>query len=215
MSPPKCSRSIGVVGALLVALTTSVHAQAQSASTQASAPSLAEAIRHTANRLGIWGTVGLGRASAGLHCDACATESTRAYVLDGSIGVRFTPKLLMGVETFAWLDVFGGGVDRISRGTYLVTRLYPSTSHKVFLSGGVGVASFRIYDDEIGFATRSPSLSLGLGYDWRVGTVTLTPTISAVASTGAQLRSNRTNNAVAENARLSMLRTSIAFSWFR
>lgn len=182
---------------------------------QRSAPSIADALRHKADQLGLWATLGIGRASAGLSCSACANESTRAYVLDGAVGVRLTPRLLMGAQHFAWLDVFGGGVDRISRGTFLVTRLYPSTHRRLFLDGGVGVAAFRIYDDEAGFTTQAPSLSLAVGYDWRVGTVILTPTIATVASTGGDLRSSRTSNTVSENARLTMLRTSVSFSWFR
>ena len=109
----------------------------------------------------------------------------------------------------------GNGIDRISRGTYLVARLYPLSQDRMFVHGGLGVASFRIYDDEIGFVTRSPSMSLAAGYDWRVGRVTLTPSFAAIASTGGDLRSSRTSNAVNDNARITMLRTSVAFSWFR
>lgn len=181
----------------------------------ASAPSIADALRHTADRLGLWGSVGLGRASAGLSCSTCADESTRAYALEGKIGVRLTSRFFMGAETFAWLDVFGNGIDRIARGSYIVARLYPLAQHRLFVHGGLGVASFRVYDDEIGFMTRSPSMSLATGYDWRIGNAIVTPAIAAVASTGGELRSSRTSNAVDDNARLTMLRTSVSFSWFR
>jgi hypothetical protein len=121
----------------------------------------------------------------------------------------------MAAESFAWLDVFGSGIDRISRGTHLVARFYPMPNSAMFLNAGVGVSSFRIYDDEIGFVTRSPSMSFAAGYDWRVSNVTLTPSVAAIASTGGDLRSNRTDNAVDNNARLMLVRTSVAVSWFR
>ena len=178
-------------------------------------PSLGAALRHAADRAGLWGSLGIGRASAGLRCTTCANESTRAYVLDGTLGIRLRESFLMGIETFGWLDVFGGGIDRISRGTHLIARFYPLSQDNLFLHGGVGVASFRIYDDEIGFVTRSPSISIGVGYDWQIGNLTLSPVVAAVGSTGGSLRSSRTENAIDENARLTMIRTSVGFSWFR
>ena len=115
-----------------------------------------------------------------------------------------------------WLDVIGrGGVDRIARGTYLIAHLYGFGSSRAFLQGGLGVASFRVTDGDVGFKTRSPSLSLGAGYDWRMGGLTATPMIAAIMSTGGRLTSDRTGNAITENARLGLLRSSVSLSWFR
>ncbi len=158
--------------------------------------------------------MGIGRGPAGLSCEACADESTRAYSLQGTLGLRVTPNFLVGVETFAWLDVVGGGVDRIARGTQLIVRSYPFSS-RLFLHGGLGLASFEVNDGEVAFATRSPSMSLGLGFDWRLSGFTVTPAITAMMSTGGPLTSDRTGNAVTENAQLGMLRTSVSLSWFR
>ena len=160
-------------------------------------------------------SVGVGRASAGLQCGACVRETTRAYAVHGTIGIRLSPRFLVGAETFGWLDVMGGGVDRVARGTYLVARSYPFARSGIFLHGGLGVASFHTTDGEVAFSTRSPSLSLSAGYDWRLGEFTLSPALTAVTSTGGRLHSDRTDNAVTENARLGMLRTSVAISWFR
>ncbi len=176
--------------------------------------SVGGALKRSADRHGLWGSLGLGRGSAGLSCSTCAGETTKAYSLTGTIGLRVTPKFLVGVESFAWLDVVGGGVDRIARGTYLIARSYPFSS-RVFVHGGLGVASFEVNDGEVAFSTRSPSMSLGLGFDWRLGGFTLTPAITAIMSTGGPLTSDRTNNAVTDNAQLGMLRTSVALSWFR
>lgn len=173
------------------------------------------AMRRAADKHGVWGSLGVGRASAGIDCDACASESSRAYSIQGILGMRLTPRFLIGVESFAWMDVIGGGVDRIARGTYLSARSYAFGQSRLFLQGGLGVASFEVNDGEVGFLTRSPSLSMAAGYDWRVGGVTLTPSITAMASSGGRLNSDRTGNAVSDNARLGLLRTSLSMSWFR
>ena len=67
----------------------------------------------------------------------------------------------------------------------------------------------------VAFKTRSPSLSLAAGYDWRLGGLTVTPTLTAITSTGGRLNSDRTGNAITDNARLGLLRSAVAFSWFR
>lgn len=177
--------------------------------------SIGGAIRQSADRHGLWGSVGLGRAGAGLQCNACVRETTHAYAVHGIIGIRLSSRFLVGAESFGWMDVMGGGTDRVARGTYLIARTYPFEGSSMFLHGGLGQASFHTTDGEVAFTTRSPSLSLSAGYDWRVGEFTLTPALTAVTSTGGKLTSDRTDNAVTDNARLRMLRTSVAISWFR
>jgi hypothetical protein len=201
------------VGALVLTLLARV-AHAQTAPTPP-APTIGAALSHLADRHGLWGSVGLGRGSAGLDCDACAPGSTYAYVGHGTIGIRLSSRVLIGAETFAWMNVVGGGVDRIARGSYLVGRTYLFGRSPLFLHGGLGVASYTINDGALGFRTRSPSASLAAGYDWRLRGVTVSPQIAAVASTGGALHSSRTENPIAERARLGLLRTSLALSWYR
>lgn len=230
---PRVSLPVALASAVAFALFVALAALAQVARAQpAPAPSKASAkeaakddskedtsvgaaLRRSADRHGLWGSVGVGRASAGLSCEACARETTRAYAFHGTIGVRLSSRFLVGAETFAWLDVIGGGVDRIARGSYLVARSYPFEGSPLFLHGGLGLAGFQVNDGDVAFTTRSPSLSLAAGYDWRVGSMTLTPSITAITSTGGRLNSDRTGNAITDNARLGLLRSSLALSWFR
>ncbi len=179
------------------------------------APTVRSALSHLADKHGLWGSLGLGRASGSLRCEACAKGATYAYAGHASIGWRLSPALLVGAETLAWFDVLGGGVDRIVRGTYVVGRSYLTANRRLFVHGGLGVASYTINDGDLAFRTQSPSASLAMGYDWRLRTMVLTPSIAAVASTGGPLRSDRTENAIAENARIGLLRTSFALSWYR
>ncbi len=211
------SRLTQIARAVVLLSTSAVLPATAVAQTQTATkpPSIGAALNHTAAQIGLWGAIGIGRGSAGLHCTTCTDESRKAYVVDGSIGVRVAPRLLLSADSYAWIDVFGGGIDRVSRGTHLTARVYPAARSSIFLAGGAGVASFRVTDGAAGFTTKSPSVLLGAGYEWRTANVVLSPTVSVVASTGGRLRSNITNNTINENARLMMLRTSIAFAWHK
>ena len=79
----------------------------------------------------------------------------------------------------------------------------------------VGIAGCQLKDVGVTFATRSPSASFTAGYDWRLDGFRVTPSLTAVASSGGRLTSDKTGNSIADNARLGMLRTSVALSWYR
>ena len=212
--------SIAPTVLLLAAVAEATHAQpataAGSVPTPANAePTLRAAVRRLADKHGVWASLGVGRGAASLDCAACTTSSTRAYSIEGTAGVRLSPRFLVGAETFGWLDVIGGEADRIARGTYLVARGYRSAKSKLFLQAGAGIASFEVNDGEVKFRTRSPSLQLTSGYDWRIDEITLTPAITAVGSTGGHLKSDRTGNSIADDARLGLLRATVSLSWFR
>lgn len=187
---------------------------AASSPTQAD-PSLRAALRALADRAGLWGSIGLARGSAGLRCATCASAQSYAYGGQAAIGVRLSPRFLVSAEQWVWLDVLGGGVDRSASGTQLVARAYPWPSSRTFVSGGLGVAGYEVDDGTVRFSTRSPSAALGVGRDARVGSVVVTPSVTALASTGGRLTSSRTGNAISEGARLGVLRGSVALSWFR
>jgi len=173
------------------------------------------AVRRLADKHGVWASLGVGRGAASLDCDACAGKTERAYSVQGTLGIRLSERFLMGAETFAWLDVMGGEADRVAKGTYLVARGYMSNSSKLFLQAGGGIASFEVNDGEVKFRTRSPSVSLTGGYDWHVESITITPALTAVGSLGGDLKSDKTGNAIADDARLGLLRATISLSWFR
>jgi len=212
--------SIAPTFLVLGAITEATHAQpapaAGSVPTPASAePTMRAAVRRLADKHGVWASLGVGRGAASLDCAACATSTTRAYSIEGTLGIRLSPRFLVGAETFGWLDVMGGEADRIAKGTYLVARGYRSAKSKLFVQAGAGIASFEVNDGEVKFRTRSPSLALTSGYDWRIDQITITPAITAVGSTGGRLESDRTGNSIADDARLGLLRATISLSWFR
>lgn len=200
-------------------LSAAVSAQPQATTGSTSAapaePTMRAAVRRLADKHGLWASLGVGRGAATLDCGACSTETTPAYSIQGTLGIRLSPQFLIGAETFAWLDVMGGQADRVARGTYLVARGYRSSKSKMFLQLGAGIASFTVDDGEVEFKTRSPSLSLTGGYDWKIDRITITPAITAVGSIGGKFKSDKTGNSIADDARLGVLRGTISLSWFR
>lgn len=193
---------------------------AQTAAGDPSSPGLAtpSAIRQDATtlarRIGLWASAGGGRGTAGLHCEACRPDAAPAFTVHAAIGGRPHPRFHVGIETWAWLDVIGNGVDRTARGTQVIARHYPSTRRSWFVTGGVGSSRFGVDDGTNRFSAASPALSLGSGWDLPFRGVVLSPTLVLTSSTGGALRSDRTGNPVAENARLGFWRGTVAVTWF-
>lgn len=204
--------------ALLLLLVSPVWAQ--SAAGDPPSPGLAtpSAIKRDAStlarRIGLWASAGGGRGTAGLHCDACRPDAAPAFTMHAAIGGRPHPRFHVGVETWAWLDVIGNGVDRTARGTQLIARHYPSTRRSWFVTGGVGTSRFGVDDGDARFSASSPALSLGGGWDLPFRGVVLSPTLVMTSSTGGALRSDRTGNPVADDARLGFWRGTVAVTWF-
>ncbi len=167
-----------------------------------------------AQRMGLWASVGGGRGTAGLQCDACRSDAGPAFMVHAAVGARPYARFHVGIETWAWLDVIGNGVDRTARGTQLIGRFYPSVRRAAFVTGGVGTSRFGVDDGEARFSASSPAVSLGAGWDLPFRGVVLSPAITLMASSGGALRSARTGNAVADAARLGVWRGTVGITWF-
>ncbi len=216
-------RAVLTVALLIGSVTAAHELQAQSRSatdSTGSAPRLATPgaiardARAFAKRVGLWGAVGVGRGSAGLRCAACQSDQTAAFAGTLSIGGRPHPRFHVGIETWAWLDVIGNGVDRMARGTQLIARHYPLANRAMHVTGGAGTSRFSVDDGNTRFDATSPALTLGLGWDVPYRGVLLSPAISVVASTGGALASRRTGNNVADNASLGLWRSTLSITWF-
>jgi hypothetical protein len=167
-----------------------------------------------ARRVGLWASVGGGRGSAGLQCAACTARSEPAFMAHLAVGGRVRERFHVGVETWAYLDVIGNGVDRTARGTQVIARHYPMASRALFVTGGAGTSRFSVDDGDARFHAAAPALSIGLGWDVPMRGVVLSPQVHLVASTGGALTSERTGNSVADNARLGLWRSTVAITWF-
>jgi len=209
-----------LLAALTLALLLVSPAWAQSAPAQPSSSGLATpaALKRDASALartiGLWASAGGGRGTAGLHCEACRPDAAPAFTVHAAIGGRPHPRFHVGVETWAWLDVIGDGVDRTARGTQVIARHYPSARRSLFVTAGLGTSRFGVDDGDARFSASSPALSIGGGWDLPFRGVVLSPTLVMSTSTGGALRSGRTGNPVAQDARLGFWRGTVAITWF-
>jgi len=167
-----------------------------------------------ARRVGLWASAGLGRGSAGLQCPACQDAASPALTAQFAVGGRVHDRFHVGVELWSWLDVLGGGVDRTARGVQVVARHYPSRVQRWYVAGGLGTSRFAIDDGDARFHASAPAMSIGVGVDLPVRGVVLSPMLAMTSSTGGPLRSDRTGNAVANDARLGLWRSTLSITWF-
>ena len=124
-------------------------------------------------RRGFWVGFGFGSGSAGLSCDGCGSID-RDGALSGYLkfGGTLSRQLLLGAETNGWTKRIEGSTVTLANAS-VAAYFYPRPAGGLFVRGGVGLAAYSEegFDSENGFG-----LTLGLGYDVRVGNnVSITP----------------------------------------
>ncbi len=129
--------------------------------------------QHPQTRKGFWIGFGFGYGSLGLSCTGC-TNISREGGLSGflKMGGTLSDKLLLGGETNGFTKKINGTT--VTAGNVSFTAyFYPAPANGFFLRGGLGFAD---YKEEGSSGSTGFGLSLGLGYDVRVGTnFSLTP----------------------------------------
>lgn len=117
---------------------------------------------------------GFGAGWGSLGCSDCDGERESGLGGYGKLGVAVSSRLLLGVEGAAWRkteDDFKLTQANLSGVVYL----YP-TSSGFFLKGGAGLAVLEVTDPDEGDESESGlGIAAGVGYDIRVGGVSLTP----------------------------------------
>ena len=129
--------------------------------------------QHPQTRQGFWIGFGFGFGSLGLSCDGCSSIDRESGVSGFlKMGGTVSDKLLLGGETNGWTKKIAG--QNITAGNVSFTAYYyPTPASGLFLRGGLGFAD---YQEEGSDASTGFGVTLGLGYDIRVGTnFSLTP----------------------------------------
>lgn len=136
---------------------------------------------HPQDRQGFWIGFGAGYGSADASCDEGCEGGDRQGSVSGFIklGGTLSPRVLLGVETNAWIK--DEGVTTLTLGSVTGTvTFYPQVSSGFFLKGGVGLS---YVDTEFEDQSLSVSVSktgwgvlAGIGYDVRVArNISITP----------------------------------------
>jgi hypothetical protein len=117
-------------------------------------------------REGFWISFGFGVGSLG--CDDCEDEREVGTNFNLRMGGTLSQRLLIGGEINGWSKKEGGATLTVSNiGPVLL--FYPNPDGGLFLKGGIGMANTSLDLGSIEIDESGVGITLGLGYDARVG----------------------------------------------
>jgi hypothetical protein len=133
-------------------------------------------------RQGFWINFGFGAGSLGVDCDNCGDEREAGINVNLRMGGTLSQKLIIGGEFNFW-SKSEGDVSLTTGNIGPVILFYPSATGGFFLKGGLGLATSTFELGSIEFEEQGVGVTLGLGYDARVGrNFALTPYLDILSS---------------------------------
>ena len=131
-------------------------------------------------RQGFWINFGVGAGSLG--CDDCGDERETGTNLNLRMGGTLSQRLILGGELNFWTKT-EGDISLSTGHMGPIILFYPSASGGFFLKGGLGLASTTLELGSVTLEEQGVGLTLGLGYDARVGrNFALTPYFDILSS---------------------------------
>jgi hypothetical protein len=131
-------------------------------------------------RQGFW--IGFGFGAGSLGCDDCGDEREAGTNLNLRMGGTLSQRLILGGEVNYWTKSEGDVTLSVGNiGPVLL--FYPSANGGFFLKGGLGLANVNLEFGSLDVDDQGVGLTLGLGYDARVGrNFALTPYFDILTS---------------------------------
>lgn len=174
-------------------------------------PSIMAAQGKTQARQGFGISFGLGSGSAGLSCDLCGDDrenGTSGYL---RIGGLVRPNLFVAGESNGWLKS-EGGIDTMISFVSAVAQWYPSVAKGWYAKGGLGFSMYSATDGTDDQSATAPAITLGGGYDWRLGTnFSLTPFVNYLYGMEGDVKVNGTSSGVKVGSNVFQL--GLGFTW--
>ena len=171
---------------------------------------------HRANtRQGFWIGFGLGDGSAGLDCDQCETNRIDSWSGYLRMGGTISPSVLLGGETNGWFhhDSDTDIDENIGFASFIVM-WYPSRKGALYLKLGVGGMAYKADDGVDELTATAPSVSLGVGYEFRVGTnFSIAPYLNTLASSAVTVKINGTSVPTNGDITLSLVQLGLGLTW--
>ena len=162
-------------------------------------------------RQGFGISFGLGGGSASMTCDDCPSGREGGFSGYLRLGGYVSPSLFVGGESNGWTkDEYG--VETQIGSLNAVLQWYPQQASGLYLKGGAGFARATATDGIDELATTGMSMTMGLGYDWRLTrNFSLTPYANYVRSLGAEASVNDIGTDYKLN--VDVLQFGLGFTW--
>lgn len=169
------------------------------------------AAQNPQTREGFGISFGLGTGSAGAECDGCSSDRENGLSGYLRLGGYVRPHVFLAFESTGW-TFSQDGIDE-TLGFYMgVVQWYPNPDRGLFLKGGVGLSRYLATDGFDDVTGSGLGLSLGLGYDIRVGkNFSLTPYANFLSSTKSELEVNDVSSGL--NVSANLLQIGLGFTW--
>lgn len=164
-------------------------------------------------REGFSASVGLGMGSAGVSIDCPGCDLDRETGLSGylRLGGYVRPNLLIAGETNGYTKSEDGVDGRIAF-ISAVAQWYPQVEKGLYLKGGLGFANTSVDDGTDEITAGAMALSLGAGYDFRVGTnFSLTPYVNWLKAFNGEAKLNGTGSGV--DLGVDVLQVGLGLTW--
>jgi hypothetical protein len=172
-------------------------------------------------RAGFWWGFGLGGAQAKLQCPDCSgpDPDPESFPMgDIHIGMTASPKLTIGLQ-------FSGGsksdgffqspdVTETVGDANVSAYFYPSATGNLWLQGGLAGVVFEAKQGSAKNTIVAGGLTLGLGYDIRVGTnMSITPSIRGVFGAPADIKDQDGNVVSSSKVKVSFIHAGVSLIW--
>jgi len=141
----------------------------------------AASAQHPQTRKGFWIGFGVGYGSYGISCSGCSGLGREgSYTGHLRLGGTLNSHLTLGAESIAWSKTQGGATVTAGNVSF-AANYYPQPATGLFLSAGVGFSRVEASGGGSSAGETGPGLTIGAGYDLRVGTnLSITPVANFV-----------------------------------
>ena len=174
-------------------------------------PALAVAQGKPQTRQGFGISFGLGSGSAGISCDGCNSDRDNGSSGYLRIGGLVRPNLFVAGESNGWLHS-EAGTDVMISFISAVAQWYPSVAKGWYAKGGLGMSMYSASDGTNDLTSSAPAITLGGGYDWRLGTnFSLTPFVNYLYGMEGDVKANGTSTGTKFGSNVFQL--GVGFTW--
>ena len=177
----------------------------------AAAPLAAQSTSNPQTRQGFTIAFGLGAGSAGISCDGCDDERETGVSGFLRLGGAIRPNLVISGQTRGFRKE-EDGVTSTAGFLFAAAQLYPQPATGFYLEGGLGFGTLTISDAVDELTSGGLAMTLGTGYDVRVGkNFSLTPFVNFMTTFGAEGKVN----GISANEKLNtnVLQLGLGFTW--